>query len=127
MSLGGSPSVLEKTGSAELSTSRETQFPMIWGEGEGLGWGSAAAGNPQAGEGTFQMGGPAWQQDTVLPPGDITSSAQGHAVGNRVLHPQRSPPAPSCCSHLGEGSVLPLRQQTSEQGGAVEAHNRGDH
>lgn len=27
----GSPSVLEKTGRAELSTSKETQFPMIWG------------------------------------------------------------------------------------------------
>lgn len=27
---GSSPSVLEKTGRAELSTSKETQFPMIW-------------------------------------------------------------------------------------------------
>lgn len=31
-----SPSVLEKTGRAELSTSNETQFPMIWGGEEVL-------------------------------------------------------------------------------------------
>lgn len=54
-------------------------------------------------------------------------TAQGHTVRNRVLQPHRSPPAPSRCSHLGEGGVLPLRQQASEQGGAVEAHDRGEH
>lgn len=36
-----SPSVLEKTGSAELSTSNETQFPMIWRGEEVLPHGTA--------------------------------------------------------------------------------------
>lgn len=49
--LGGSPSVLEKTGSAELSTSKDTQFPMIWGEGGGLGGTVLLQGTPSSGKG----------------------------------------------------------------------------
>ena len=50
--------------------------------------------------------------------------------GPGVLHPRGgpgSPPAPARCSHLGEGGVLPLGEQPGEEGGAVEAHDGGDH
>lgn len=77
-----SPSVLEKTGRAELSTSNETQFPMIWGGEEVLPHRSA----PQ--HGSVERGGG---------------------------------------SHLGQGGVLPLGEQPSEERGAVETHDGGEH
>lgn len=77
-----SPSVLEKTGRAELSTSNETQFPMIWGGEEVLPHCSA----PQ--HGSVERGGG---------------------------------------SHLGQGGVLPLGEQPSEERGAVETHDGGEH
>lgn len=59
-------------------------------------------------------------------------SAQGHTQPCTVgsCTPKRglgTPPVPAQHSHLGEGGVLPLGEQPGEEGGAVEAHNRGEH
>lgn len=140
----GSPNVLEKTGRAELSTSKETQFPMIWGGRRSI-WGGAVL--PGWGRGspvpeTHRDPARAWGcaggsgrwGDMWWPHVGTPHSTQGHTqpctAGTRGPAPRggpRSPPAPAQRSHLGEGGVLPLGEQPGEEGGAVEAHDGGEH
>lgn len=119
-----SPSVLEKTGRAELSTSKDTQFPMICGvkkKGEFEG-AAAQPHGPEPAPGALQRPGPCWRQGE--PEGRVVPSRGDAAQCTRTRGQPRNTWGGS---HLGEGGVLPLREQPGEEGGAVEAHDGGEH